>query len=85
VNAWARDEVPAAHGHLQRALRYVDVREPWGAVCMTGLQRIRLESSDGDKESRTTDRLVARSCFSETERDSRLCQVLREAAEVSGQ
>ncbi|KAJ2779247.1 hypothetical protein H4R18_004122 [Coemansia javaensis] len=85
ARAYAGAEVADAHRRFQQALRYVDLRDSWSAVRIAGLQQVHVETGGGDRVPRATDKLVARSCFSEPERDRRLCHVLAEATGTSGQ
>ncbi|KAJ2195665.1 hypothetical protein J3F80_002930 [Coemansia sp. RSA 2526] len=79
VNNIADSEVAASFSHLLPALRYTDLRDLWNSISLTSLQRIDLEQSNGGKETRSTDKLVARSCYSDANRDTRLCDVTCEA------
>ncbi|PIA16879.1 hypothetical protein COEREDRAFT_86641 [Coemansia reversa NRRL 1564] len=86
IKTYAGVDVVDAHQNLVQALRYIDLRGAWDSICMSNLQRIYLESSDGEKENKAASgKLVARSCFSGVERDRRLCDIAHETTSISNQ
>ncbi|KAJ2617366.1 hypothetical protein H4S08_000334 [Coemansia sp. RSA 1365] len=86
IKTYASTGVVDAHQRLVEALRYIDLRGAWDSICMSDLQRIYLESSEGEKENKAASgKLVARSCFSGVKRDRRLCDIAHETTSISNQ